>query len=147
MSRVITRAYSAMIRFVEPLQPRRAGPACGALGGAGQDTAADLDLAHVTVRYGGHVAVNDVSLTAPADRITGLIAPHGARKTTLFNVASGRLRPRVPAVQPSIHVTAFVTFGPRMFPDDRGGRWCGCSRADSPRCLPPRHRRSATLPR
>ena len=55
--------------------------------------AGGLDLAHVTVRYGGHVAVNDVSLTAPVGRITGLIGPNGAGKTTLFNVASGLLRP------------------------------------------------------
>ena len=62
--------------------------------GRDRETAATgLDLSHVTMRYGGHVAVNDVSLTVPVGRITGLIGPNGAGKTTLFNVASGLVRP------------------------------------------------------
>jgi ABC-type branched-subunit amino acid transport system ATPase component/branched-subunit amino acid ABC-type transport system permease component len=62
-------------------------------GGVIPDGAPGLDLAHVTVKYGGHVAVSDVSLAAPVGRITGLIGPNGAGKTTLFNVASGLVRP------------------------------------------------------
>jgi ABC-type branched-subunit amino acid transport system ATPase component len=47
----------------------------------------------LSVAYGGNVAVRDVSLTAPAQRITGLIGPNGAGKTTTFNAVSGLLRP------------------------------------------------------
>ena len=78
-------------------EPARALPAVNGASSArlrpGPGAAGGLDLTHVTVRYGGHVAVNDVSLTAPVGRITGLIGPNGAGKTTLFNVASGLVRP------------------------------------------------------
>jgi ABC-type branched-subunit amino acid transport system ATPase component len=45
------------------------------------------------VRYGGHVAVAGVSLTADLGHVTGLIGPNGAGKTTTFNACSGLLRP------------------------------------------------------
>jgi len=43
----------------------------------------------VTVRYGGLVAADHISLTAAAGKITGLIGPNGAGKTTVFNACAG----------------------------------------------------------
>jgi ABC-type branched-subunit amino acid transport system ATPase component len=53
----------------------------------------DLDVANVTVRFGGITAVNDASVYARGGEITGLIGPNGAGKTTFFNACSGRNRP------------------------------------------------------
>ena len=55
--------------------------------------AAGLEVDGLTVRFGGHLAVNELSFTAPRGRITGLIGPNGAGKTTTFNACSGLLEP------------------------------------------------------
>jgi ABC-type branched-subunit amino acid transport system ATPase component len=52
-----------------------------------------LEVVDLSVRYGGHLAVDHVSLSAPVGRLTGLIGPNGAGKTTTFNACSGLLRP------------------------------------------------------
>ena len=52
-----------------------------------------LTAESITVRYGGNVAVADVSLAVEPARVTGLIGPNGAGKTTLFNTFCGVLTP------------------------------------------------------
>jgi len=58
----------------------------------------DLAVRNLSVRFGGHTAVSDLTLEAPAGRITGLIGPNGAGKTTTFNACSGLNRPSTGAV-------------------------------------------------
>jgi len=52
-----------------------------------------LRVESLTMRFGGLVAVDDLSFTLNEGEIRGLIGPNGAGKTTIFNVISGFYRP------------------------------------------------------
>jgi len=52
-----------------------------------------LQVSGLSRRFGGLIAVNDVTLSVEPRAIHGLIGPNGAGKTTLFNLVSGVLKP------------------------------------------------------
>ncbi|MFM2280362.1 MAG: hypothetical protein RLZZ444_2593 [Pseudomonadota bacterium] len=51
-----------------------------------------LETRDLTIRFGGHVAVNAVSATFRPDELTAIVGPNGAGKTTYFNLMSGQLK-------------------------------------------------------
>jgi branched-chain amino acid transport system ATP-binding protein len=52
-----------------------------------------LNVANLTKRFGGLVAVNDVSFSVARGEIVGILGPNGAGKTTLFNLLTGFIVP------------------------------------------------------
>jgi branched-chain amino acid transport system ATP-binding protein len=52
-----------------------------------------LTVEHLTMRFGGLVAVHDLSFAAANGKITALIGPNGAGKTTVFNCITGFYKP------------------------------------------------------
>src|SRR5689334_17054449 len=51
-----------------------------------------LQTIDLTVRFGGHVAVDHVSCAFTPGTLTAIVGPNGAGKTTYFNLVSGQLR-------------------------------------------------------
>ena len=62
---------------------------------AATEAAADpvITVDHLTMRFGGLIAVNDLSFAAKRGEITALIGPNGAGKTTVFNCVTGFYKP------------------------------------------------------
>ena len=52
-----------------------------------------LEIEHLTMQFGGLIAVNDFSVSVEKGKIHGLIGPNGSGKTTIFNVVSGYYKP------------------------------------------------------
>ncbi len=52
-----------------------------------------LEVEHLTMRFGGLVAINDLSFSARRGDITAIIGPNGAGKTTVFNCITGFYKP------------------------------------------------------
>ena len=58
-----------------------------------RDGSTVLRVEHLTMRFGGLVAVDDLSFEVQRGTITALIGPNGAGKTTVFNCIPGFYRP------------------------------------------------------
>ena len=58
-----------------------------------------LDVNNLTMRFGGLLAVNGVTLQVPEQKIISVIGPNGAGKTTVFNCISGFYRPSEGSIQ------------------------------------------------
>ena len=88
-----------------------------------------LTLEHVTRRFGGLVAVDDVDLEVEPGGVTAIIGPNGAGKTTLFHLVSGFQTPD----EGRDHVRRRTTSpGRRRSRSPRAGwcgrfSWCSCS--------------------
>ena len=84
-----------------------------------------LQVEHLSMRFGGLLAVNDLSFAAAARRITAIIGPNGAGKTTLFNCITGFYRPQVGRI--ALHHPTGVKLLERL-PDHRIAREAGVAR-------------------
>ena len=91
-----------------------------------------LEVEHLTMRFGGLVAVNDLNFVAHQRDITAIIGPNGAGKTTVFNCLTGFYRPT--AGQLTFHGVRLCSSGLTAFASRAKG-WRGHFRTSA--CSPP----------
>jgi branched-chain amino acid transport system ATP-binding protein len=83
-----------------------------------------LTVEHLTMRFGGLVAINDLSFSVGRGDITALIGPNGAGKTTVFNCVTGFYKPTEGRIAMALDAGAFdgldrVTGGGKVTEDGR----------------------------
>jgi ABC-type branched-subunit amino acid transport system ATPase component len=88
-----------------------------------------LETRDLTIRFGGHVAVDHVSCRFEPGTLTSIVGPNGAGKTTYFNLISGQLpasEGRVTLAGARRHNALLADYGVELV---RG--WC-CKRKRAP---------------
>src|SRR6266542_6605355 len=81
------RPSSRLVRFALG----RNGQAGNMSAPAVTDRGSMLETRDLTIRFGGHVAVDAVSCAFSPGTLTAIVGPNGAGKTTYFNLISGQL--------------------------------------------------------
>ena len=87
--RMIRQYLSLFRRLRWPYRPLRADIAVGETGSHERVTPGTLAVENLSVRFGGVVALENVSLAVRPGEVVGLIGPNGAGKTTLIDAVSG----------------------------------------------------------
>ncbi len=77
-----------------------------------------LNVEHLTMRFAGLIAIDDVSFAARHGEITAVIGPNGAGKTTVFNCLTGFYKPTIGRL--SLHLPDGVHYLERMLGHDIG---------------------------
>jgi len=84
-----TRTLSLDEQTVQPAHSASPLPLPPPLGGEGEGGGTLLQIADLTVRFGGLVALQSIELSVPAHSVVAVIGPNGSGKSTLFNAITG----------------------------------------------------------